>query len=157
MLSFFVDCIPPKATGNNTKGCAIIGGHARIFDTKKCKSVKAMMMAILAPYKPDKPLAGPLRLTATFVFPLNKADTATQAKREALASNGYVWHDVKPDMDNLHKILNDTMEKLGFYHNDSQIVITRGVKLRGEKTGIGITLEEITGSPSSAGALEGIK
>ena len=148
-MHIFIKCDPPKATGNNTKACGIVRGHARIFDSSKSKSVKKMMYNLLLPYAPKIPLTGPLEQSLVFIFPYNKSDISSKAKRAALEVNGYVWHDTKPDLDNLRKILNDTLEKLGFFHNDSQIVIDHGEKLRGSLTGIHIMLSEITRNPKN--------
>ena len=52
-----------------------------------------------------------------------------------------MYHDKKPDADNLLKVFQDIMERLNFFEKgDSQLVDVRIVKIRSEKSGIGVKL-----------------
>lgn len=118
-------------------------GKPRFFKSDEGKAWVEELTWRLSPYRPKKPLEGPLSMCVVFIWPLNKGDQDTKAKREALEETPWIWHDTKPDWDNAPKTLMDVMEKLGFYGNDSQIVMASVEKYRGVKPGIFIAISEI--------------
>lgn len=75
--------------------------------------------AVLMPYKPEKPLCGPVRLSFTAFMPIPAS--ASKKRREAMQA-GKIGHTVKPDVDNLSKQLLDAMTRLRFWDDDRQVV-----------------------------------
>lgn len=73
--------------------------------------------------KPRKPLAGPLHVTTVFVMPAPKSFPADRS---------HDWPHVKPDDDNLRKLVLDAMNGT-FWHDDAQICGGESWKVYGEK------------------------
>jgi Holliday junction resolvase RusA-like endonuclease len=64
-----------------------------------------------------------------------------KTERKAIREKGWVYHDKKPDADNLLKVFQDIMERLNFFEKgDSQLVDVRIIKVRSENPGIGVKL-----------------
>lgn len=88
---------------------------------------------------PIKPLEGPLRLMATFVF-----------KRPLKMAPGSSWCVKRPDLDNLAKGLYDAMTKAGWWLDDSQIVhetLGKVYASEGEANGVHVSVTQIVGGP----------
>jgi Holliday junction resolvase RusA-like endonuclease len=65
------------------------------------------------------PLAGPLDVTIWLIYPLTKALAKKHADR--LADDSFTLpHPVRPDVDNLSKLLLDTLTKARIWEDDSQ-------------------------------------
>ena len=65
--------------------------------------------AALAPFAPDKPFGGPVRLLVKWCFPSD----GRHADGE--------WKTTKPDTDNLDKALKDEMTRLRYWYDDAQV------------------------------------
>ena len=76
-----------------------------------------------------KMMNGPLRLTVTFSMGIPKS---WSAKKKEEAELGNIRPTGKPDLDNLIKLVGDSLEKAGVYRNDSQIVEVKAVKKYGK-------------------------
>ena len=76
---------------------------------------KAIFRAHALPYRPSRPLTGPIVLACRFMFSRAKAK---RAKGETVLNR---WREAKPDLDNLYKLVQDALEGL-FFMNDRQIV-----------------------------------
>lgn len=73
----------------------------------------------------------PIKLSVTYTY-------AIKAKKR-----WWKWKTSRPDLDNLMKNLQDYMTKLGYYHDDSQIVWLEAKKFHGEKNKIEIEITEV--------------
>ena len=76
------------------------------------------LMQLLDQYRPEVPLDGPLIMGITVFLPIPQSKP--QWWKEA-AEQRIVFPDGRPDYDNLVKNIKDCMQKIGFYHNDSQV------------------------------------
>jgi Holliday junction resolvase RusA-like endonuclease len=94
-------------------------------------------MSLLMPHVPNEPLEGPLKLTIQYKLPLLKTE------KKAIREKGWAFHDKKPDADNLVKMFQDTMGKLSFWHDDSQVVELHIVKMRHIVCGIEVELDYV--------------
>lgn len=114
-LSFFIKCLPPKATAQG-KGVCMIGGKPRFFKKAPQKAAEGSLWALLQPWAPVEPFAGPVTLVVNFRFPWRKSE-----KKSVV--NGFRLYPIetKPDVDNLCKMLCDVMTGLRFWNDDSQI------------------------------------
>ena len=70
-------------------------------------------------HTPKTPLEGALSLEFVAALPLSKSDSK---KRKEAKLSGKELPTKKPDLDNLAKQLKDTMTRMGFWKDDSQIV-----------------------------------
>ena len=77
---------------------------------------KASVKLFAAAVCPDEPLAGPVRLTLTFLFPRPKYLDKGKGPWPR------VYHDKKPDRDNLEKSVQDALTGI-MYADDSQIAV----------------------------------
>jgi crossover junction endodeoxyribonuclease RusA len=135
-LSFFIQCVPPKATSQQ-KGICLIGGKPRHFKKKNVADAENSLTALLMPHRPAKPIEGAVALSVTWTYPWRSSETK---RNKAL---GYMPCTTKPDADNLVKMLGDCMTRLAFWNDDAQVADLRVRKGWGDKPGIGITVEAI--------------
>ena len=64
-----------------------------------------------------------------------------KAEKKSVREKGWVYHDKKPDADNLLKVFQDIMERLNFFEKgDSQLVDVKITKIRAENPGIGVKI-----------------
>jgi Holliday junction resolvase RusA-like endonuclease len=136
MYRFWINCRPPRSTGQATKKVGVRkNGKPFSYTSARGKSLHNEFMSLLMPYVPLKPLEGPLCMEVRYALPFLKTE------RKAIKEKGWVYHDKKPDADNLLKVFQDIMERLNFFDKgDSQLVDVKIVKIRSEKPGIGVKL-----------------
>lgn len=135
MIEFHIDCIPPKATAQQAK-ITMIGGKPRKYDPKNVKAAKQSMIALLQPFKPEKPLEGPVKLSVTWVYPWRKSEPKKN-RIEPLKPC-----DTRPDCDNLSKAFCDILTRLNFWNDDSQVYYLIFRKYWGETPGITVKIEQ---------------
>lgn len=137
MLDFFVKCNPPRSTAQSARRVGIKkDGTPFSYKTAKGKQQEQDFMSLLLPFQPVKPLEGALSLKVIYMLPFLKAE------KKAIRAWGRTYHDRKPDCDNLVKMFQDCLGKLGFYNDDGQIVELFFQKLRCEVSGIRVTIDK---------------
>lgn len=122
--------VQPKQSTRFTK-------EGRRYTPKAVKENAAALAAMFAPFVPDEPLVGPVRLHVAFWYPWRKSEPKWRRAK------GWAWKDTKPDDDNLRKQVSDVMEKCGFFTNDSQIAWGETTKQWGDKGCVNIILKEL--------------
>ena len=117
MIEFFIPMKKIPTVTHQQKKVRVIHGKPQFYEPDELKETRAMFMELLAPYAPNEPMDGPLRLTTKWLFPKIKGTT-----------NGQYKH-TKPDTENLLKLPKDCMQELGFFVNDSRVAseITREI------------------------------
>jgi Holliday junction resolvase RusA-like endonuclease len=140
MITFFIPCNPPTVTSQQ-KGAFATGKGIRFFKKARVKQAENNLFALLQPHVPAQPVAGPLVLSVKWCFPWRKSESK---KRRAL---GAVPCDVRPDLSNIIKLLEDTMTTLRFWEDDSQVADLRLSKWWGDEAGITISIEAIDLGP----------
>lgn len=130
MIEFFMAMQPPTATAQQHK-VRVVAGKPQYYDPPEVEAAKQKLRCRLAQNAPGKPLDGPLRLMVKWCFPMIGGVADGQPK------------DTKPDCDNLQKLLQDEMEKLRFYTNDSRIAELFVGKYWARTPGVWVRLEEI--------------
>lgn len=130
-IRFFLPMKKIPTVTHQQKKVHVLHGKPQFYEPAKLKEVRAMFMDQLLPYKPPKPLDGPLRLTTKWLFPMIKGVESGQYKH------------TKPDTDNLIKLLKDCMERTGFYVNDSRVASEVNEKFWSDITGIYVKLESL--------------
>lgn len=137
MIEFFVSCVPPKTTAQQVG--IFKRGDGTMFIAKKGKAeqAKQTLIAVFTPYKPQRALSGPVRLSITLEWPWR----ASESKRTR--QSGRIWHTSRPDADNLAKMIQDCLAKLCFIENDAVVSELTVRKFWGDRPGITIQLAEL--------------
>jgi Holliday junction resolvase RusA-like endonuclease len=92
-------------------------GKGRTYTPAKTRAYEKAVATMARNAHKSKPPEGPLKLMATFVFPIPKS---WPKKKRAAAARGELFHASKPDLDNLAKLIKDAMNGI-VYKDDSQI------------------------------------
>lgn len=108
-MNFFIAMKPPTATAQEKK-VRIVKGKPVFYDPPAVKAAREKLTAHLAGHRPEKPMNGPIELRTLWLFPKGKTHRHGE------------WRITKPDTDNLQKLLKDCMTKVGFWHDDAQVV-----------------------------------
>ncbi len=136
MIQFFLKHNPAKATAQQKGACRTANG-IRFFEKPKVKSARETLVGLLLPHVPPEPLTGPLVFSATWNFPYRKSE-----KKSIVNAGIAIPHETTPDLDNLEKLLLDTMTRLGFWGDDKQIYIKSTSKFWSATPGISIAVNE---------------
>lgn len=138
-MRFVLNCIPPKHTaqgGNRilkTKDGRLFVGK---MSSSKAKKTQDELMCLLMEHVPEKPLEGPIEEKIRWVYPYRKSEPKKNRGRE-------IWCDTKSDCDNLTKMFNDCLTRLGFWIDDGQVAILHFEKLYDEKPRIEVEITEL--------------
>ena len=79
--------------------------------------------------RPGEPLNGALRLKLTFYMPRPKSHYRTGKRSHVLKAKAPVFHSIKPDLDNLVKLISDCIGRRTFIVDDSQICALASIKV----------------------------
>ena len=91
------------------------------------KDKKDIMLQI-AQYRPKKPLEGNIQLKLYFYMPRPKTHYRTGKRSHVLKAKAPVYHSIKPDLDNLVKLISDCIGNRTFIVDDSQICCILTIK-----------------------------
>lgn len=134
-ITIFERFVPPTTT-HHAKKIARVGGFARLVDSKALKEAKATWDAVIAPYKPDKPIPGPVAVCITLMWPYRKGEP--KKNRGSL-----LRHDTKPDLDNMAKAIIDSLAKWQFIENDARVCSLTVDKFYAEAGGVRIVIAPV--------------
>jgi Holliday junction resolvase RusA-like endonuclease len=95
--------------------------HVHVITPEKTRVAEASLRMQALQYRPRKPLDGALHVTTVFVMPA-PAHFDVDRSRD--------WPHVKPDDDNLRKLVLDALKGL-FWHDDAQICGGESFKIYG--------------------------
>jgi Holliday junction resolvase RusA-like endonuclease len=110
--------IPGEPTAQGRPRFAVVNGHARAYDPAKSRDYKQAVRAAALEVKPNALLDGPLQITVTIYKAVPKSMSKLR-REKALAQE--IQPTTKPDIDNMVKIVCDSLNKIIWY-DDSQIV-----------------------------------
>lgn len=133
-LSFEIPCIPPTATSQQKGACRTPVG-IRFFKKKAVAQSERTLFALLQPFVPPVPFEGPLEVSVLWSFPWRKSEP------KRVRALGVLPCDVRPDLSNIVKLLEDTMTTLRFWNDDSQISHLTLTKQWGDWSGIKISIK----------------
>ena len=136
-MKFTLNIEPPKATAQQ-KGAFICNNKIRFFEKSKVKSAREILYSALLPFRPSETLKGPVNLKVKFFFTYRKSE-----KKSITKNNLIVPHIVRPDLDNLEKLLLDVMTAMQFWKDDSQVCVKWTEKHFAPKGKIEIEIQEI--------------
>lgn len=131
MIEFFIPMKKIPTVTHQQKKVRVIHGKPQFYEPDELKETRAMFMELLAPYAPEEPMDGPLRLTTKWLFPRIKGTYDGQYKH------------TKPDTENLLKLPKDCMQELGFFVNDSRVASEITEKFWSDTVGIYVRLENL--------------
>ena len=125
--------IPPTATYQE-KQVRVVNGKPVFYDPPEVKAARSKLTAHLAAHAPERPMEGAVRLMVKWCFPRGRHQ------------NGQ-YRAIRPDTDNLQKLLKDCMTAVGFWKDDAQVASEICEKFWAEVPGIYIRAEEIGEGP----------
>lgn len=117
---------PPKSTAQ-MKG--VSWRSRRFFEKPSAQTARLSLEAAFRQHAPAEPMAGPLEVFTSWVFPNIKADKGV-----------LVPHNQKPDVDNMLKAFFDVLTRLGYWTDDKQVVRMTAEKWRGSQPGIALVV-----------------
>lgn len=129
---FFLHLLPPTST-HQMKQVKVVNGKPVFYEPSEVKAARGKLMSHLAQHRPPAKLAGALRLTTKWCFPI----PATGGHHDG------EYRTSRPDTDNLQKLLKDCMTKLGFWADDAQVASEIAEKFWADTPGIYICIEEL--------------
>jgi Holliday junction resolvase RusA-like endonuclease len=97
-------------------------GNGRNYPNPKVVKDADALCALLSPYAPSSPMAGPVELTVEVVYPWRKSE------KKRIRALGWYPKDTKPDDDNVRKQVADVLERMGFIADDGQIAVSHFAK-----------------------------
>ena len=120
-MYFTIEGIPKalKRHRHTTKGFT--------YDPSK-KDKKNLLLQIME-YAPKLPITAPIRIMLIFYMPRPKSHFRTGKYKHLLKKGVSFYHSSTPDLDNMVKMVADTLEMGGFYLNDSQIAQLKSEKI----------------------------
>jgi Holliday junction resolvase RusA-like endonuclease len=131
-----LNIIPPKATAQQ-KGAFVMNGKVRFFEKAKVRSAREILFSALQPYQPAVPFTNAVSLKVKYCFPYRKTE-----KKATIKNSLQVAHTVRPDLDNLEKLLLDVMTSLQFWKDDSQVCDKHTQKFFASQGKIAIEVKE---------------
>ena len=134
--TIFLPCVPPKATHQGSAmilrrkdGTPFVGKASNSAGAKAKKN----LLALLCYNSPPLPFTGPTEVNIKLVFPWRKSEPK---KNKAL---GIIPMTTKPDLDNLSKMIVDSMADANWFSGgDQQVHLLTLSKWWGDEVGITI-------------------
>lgn len=127
-ISFFVSGDPmpqprPRAAARQVAVNGKMIWTARMYDAGTAEAWKTRIWACGVQHRPPSPLICPLSLDLTFYIRRPKDHYRTGKYAGELRPGAPTYHTAgdRLDRDNLDKAVMDTLEKMGFFANDSQV------------------------------------
>lgn len=130
-IEFFIPGLP------RGKGRPRFGG-GRVYTPKRTRDYEMAIVDCATKYTATK-LDGPLHLDLLITFPI---PTSWPAEKKRLAMQGCLWHQSRPDLDNIIKIVGDALNGV-LYDDDAQIVSVSAHKIYSQTPGITVFIKEI--------------
>jgi Holliday junction resolvase RusA-like endonuclease len=139
-ISFTVLGVPSPKQAIKTRivrvGAQVFAKH---YKSEKTRDAENTFVARSLKFRPDMPLAGPLRLELVFVLPMPKH---WSKKLRARAETSEVPHVVRPDLDNCIKLVKDAMSGV-FWIDDKSVCSVAARKIYGAFPRTEVRIEEL--------------
>jgi len=114
--------------------------HISTYDPSKAK--KGTFASIMQDEAPETPWDCPLSMELNFYMERPKNHYGTGRNANKLKASAPEWHTGRPDIDNLIKFIQDSLNKI-FYRDDSVICHIVARKLYSEKPRTEITIKSL--------------
>ena len=115
-IEFTMEMDIPSATAQQI-GVAIRNGRPHTYKKKKVKEAEAHFAVNLRPHRPHQPVEGATMLSIVWSY-------HSKVKKR----NGEMKI-TRPDLDNLNKIIQDSLVREGFLKDDAQVAILKSYKV----------------------------
>ena len=136
MIHFRVALIP-RAWGRPR--AVVVQGRARMFSSNEQRANMDTFSSMAAQYAPAAPLLGPLAVTLRFDMPTPASWPGW--RRENV---GGAHHESRPDLDNLIKLVLDSMQKSGaWWRDDAQVSSITASKGFASSPGTTVTIDQL--------------
>jgi Holliday junction resolvase RusA-like endonuclease len=122
-ITFTIPIVPrgqARARHGRTKA-----GFSVTYKSNEQRQAEENLCALLLPYRPEKPLEGPLGLVVEISMPI---PPSWSKKRQEAAEANQELPTGKPDLDNMIKHLKDCLTQVGFWLDDKQVVFLMAAK-----------------------------
>jgi len=118
-----------------------IAGHTRLYDPAGNVSAKEQVKAVAVARNglPEKPYEDAACLTFTACVPIPRS---WSQKKQKQASGGAIWPTGAPDLDNIQKLIGDSLQHV-FIRNDAQICVVHGTKKYAEQPMLAVCLRSL--------------
>lgn len=126
---FFMPMIPPTKT-HQEKQVRVVNGKPVFYEPAELKGARQKLRDHLGRHQMEKPFEGAIRLTTWWCFPRGEHRDGE-------------YRIIKPDTDNLVKMLKDVMTELGFWKDDAQVASEVIEKYWAEIPGIYVKVENV--------------
>ena len=136
-MHFFMPLNPPTAT-HQMKKVRVVKGKPQFYEPTEVAQARDKLRAALAPHRPGTPLLGPVRLLTKWCFP------------STLDHQNGAYRAIRPDTDNLQKLIKDVMTDLGFWKDDAQVASETVEKFWADLSGIYIEVEQLRSTQHDA-------
>ena len=130
-IEFFMPMIPPTVT-HQEKAWRVVNGKPVPYEPAELKAARSKLTAHLARYKPETPILGGIRLLVKWCFPRGRHEDGE-------------YRIIRPDTDNLQKLLKDCMTAVGFWKDDAQVASEFCEKFWAELPGIYVCIGTLEG------------
>ena len=137
-MQFFVPMLVPTVTAQMHK-VSVKNSKPVFYDPPELKVAKSKLRDYIAPFAPNEPMDGSVRLLVKWLFPIDGKHTNGEYKA------------TKPDTDNLQKALKDIMTKLRFWNDDAQVASEIVEKFWADTPGIYISVTQLTKEDTTNG------
>ena len=122
-MSTHIDTFIPGTPVSQPRPRATIRGrHAGIYNPKTADAWKAQIVTCIRPCL-SAVIEGPLKVVMVFRLPRPKGHYRTGRNAGKMKENAPLWHEKKPDFDNLVKASMDAITNAGAWRDDSQVAL----------------------------------
>jgi Holliday junction resolvase RusA-like endonuclease len=112
----------PSTVTAQQKGVCVVNGKPVFYTKKKVANAQRSIVAHLAPARPAKPMTGNIAMTLIWTFAHPKG---SKQKGDT------IWHNKRPDLDNLVKGVLDALKPAGWIEEDARICALLAMKQYG--------------------------
>ena len=136
-VDFHISCIvQPKQSVRSRVAYSKTGKpYVATYQTQKIKKNAEALASLIAPYRPQRSLVGPLCALYVVRYPFRKSEPKKNRK-------GPIPKTTTPDHEQLAKQLGDVLQSCGFFANDAHIYHATVVKLWDARQDVHIYIEE---------------
>lgn len=131
VIQFFVPMKKIPTVTHQEKQVSVIEGKPHFYEPAELRNTRQLYMDVFGRYVPDQKMVGKVRMTIRYCFPLKGKHVNGEYK------------DTKPDLDNMTKLVQDCLTKLGFWKDDRYVVSLIAEKFWAKLPGIFIRIEEV--------------
>lgn len=130
-IKMFLRIEPPSTTFQNKGWKVTKSGRPFQYERPETREVRAKLAAHMAAFRPEVPLKGPIDMSVRYFYTETKSHPSGTFKT------------TKPDLDNLNKLLGDTLQEQKIIEDDKDICHLEMLKMYSDVPGIMIRLAEM--------------